>query len=78
MADLAGDVEGLLELVGWDGCRVVGISFGGMVAQEFAVTNPERVERLALLCTSSGGEEGPPTRCRICSQSQSRIELRLA
>ncbi len=58
MADLAGDVEGLLELVGWDSCRVVGISFGGMVAQEFAVTNPEQVERLALLCTSSGGEGG--------------------
>ena len=35
-------------------CRVVGISFGGMVAQELAVTWPERVERLALLCTSPG------------------------
>ena len=58
MADLAGDVEGLLELVGWDTCAVVGISFGGMVAQEFTVTRPEKVERLALLCTSSGGEGG--------------------
>ncbi len=58
MADLAGDVEGLLDLVGWQVCRVVGISFGGMVAQEFAVTDPERVERLALLCTSSGGKGG--------------------
>ncbi len=58
MADLAGDVEGLLELVGWEQSRVAGISFGGMVAQEFAVTNPQRVERLALLCTSSGGEGG--------------------
>jgi pimeloyl-ACP methyl ester carboxylesterase len=26
-----------------------------MVAQEFAVTHPERVERLALICTSPGG-----------------------
>ncbi len=58
MADLAEDVEGLLDLVGWEACRVIGISFGGMVAQEFAVTDPERVERLALLCTSSGGEGG--------------------
>jgi 3-oxoadipate enol-lactonase len=33
-------------------------SFGGMVAQEFAVTNPERVERLALACTSAGGGGG--------------------
>jgi pimeloyl-ACP methyl ester carboxylesterase len=37
---------------------VFGISFGGMVAQEFAVTWPERVERLALLCTSPGGAGG--------------------
>jgi pimeloyl-ACP methyl ester carboxylesterase len=58
MADLAADAVGLLELVGWDVCRVFGVSFGGMVAQEFAVTNPERVERLALACTSAGGAGG--------------------
>jgi len=34
------------------------VSFGGMVAQELAVTWPERVERLALLCTSPGGAGG--------------------
>ena len=38
--------------------RVAGISFGGMVAQELAVTAPDRVERLALLCTSAGGVGG--------------------
>jgi 3-oxoadipate enol-lactonase len=58
MADLAADAVGLLEIVGWDTCRVLGVSFGGMVAQEFAVTNPERVERLALACTSAGGGGG--------------------
>jgi pimeloyl-ACP methyl ester carboxylesterase len=58
MADLAADAAGLLEIAGWDTCRVLGVSFGGMVAQEFAVTNPERVERLALACTSAGGEGG--------------------
>ena len=36
----------------------MGISFGGMVAQELAVTWPERIERLALLCTSPGGAGG--------------------
>ena len=58
MADLAADAAGLLEIAGWDTCRVLGVSFGGMVAQEFAVTNPERVERLALACTSTGGGGG--------------------
>jgi pimeloyl-ACP methyl ester carboxylesterase len=55
MADYAADAAALLDHVGWSTCRAVGISFGGMVAQEFAVTFPERVERLALVCTSPGG-----------------------
>jgi 3-oxoadipate enol-lactonase len=58
MADLAADAAGLLEVAGWDTCRVLGVSFGGMVAQEFAVTYPEQVERLALACTSAGGGGG--------------------
>lgn len=58
MADLAADAEGLLRVAGWDHCRVVGVSFGGMVAQELAVTSPALVERLALACTSSGGAGG--------------------
>src|SRR6478735_4132641 len=58
MADLAADAAGLLQIAGWDICRVLGVSFGGMVAQEFAVTHPERVERLALACTSAGGDGG--------------------
>jgi 3-oxoadipate enol-lactonase len=56
MAEYAADAAALLDHVGWDSCRVVGTSFGGMVAQEFAVTWPERVERLALNCTSPGGK----------------------
>jgi pimeloyl-ACP methyl ester carboxylesterase len=56
MADYAADAAALLDAVGWDSCRAVGTSFGGMVAQEFAVTYPERVERLALVCTSPGGD----------------------
>jgi 3-oxoadipate enol-lactonase len=58
MADYAADAAALLDHVGWDTCRVVGISFGGMVAQELAVTHPERIDRLALLCTSPGGAGG--------------------
>ena len=58
MAQYASDGAALLDHVGWDSCAVVGISFGGMVAQEFAVTWPERVERLVLLCTSAGGDAG--------------------
>jgi pimeloyl-ACP methyl ester carboxylesterase len=58
MADYAADALAVLDALGLDRVRVVGISFGGMVAQELAVTAPERVVRLALLCTSSGGKGG--------------------
>lgn len=58
MAQFAEDGAALLDHVGWDTCAVVGISFGGMVAQEFAVSYPQRVEKLVLLCTSAGGEAG--------------------
>ena len=55
MADYAEDANGLLEALGWDACFVIGVSFGGMVAQEFAIRHPERVEKLVLACTSPGG-----------------------
>ena len=58
MADYAADAAALLDQVGWDRTRVVGVSFGGMVAQELAVLYPDRIERLALLCTSPGGAGG--------------------
>ena len=58
MADYADDAAALLDAVGWDRCRVLGVSFGGMVAQEFALRFGSRVERLGLACTSSGGAGG--------------------
>ena len=58
MTDLADDAVAVLDAAGWESCCLMGLSFGGMVAQEFAVTHPQRVQRLALACTSAGGECG--------------------
>ena len=58
MADLAQDAFALADHLEWEHFRLAGVSFGGMVAQEVAVTAPDRVDRLALLCTSPGGAGG--------------------
>jgi 3-oxoadipate enol-lactonase len=61
MADYADDAAGLLRSLAspWStGVAVVGVSFGGMVAQELAIRHPALVSRLVLCCTSSGGEGG--------------------
>jgi 3-oxoadipate enol-lactonase len=58
MADYADDAAGLLDALGWASAKVVGVSFGGMVAQEFVLRHPGKVERLVLACTSPGGAGG--------------------
>lgn len=58
MAAYADDCVALMDVFGWDRAHVVGISFGGMVAQHVALRYPERVDRLVLACTSSGGGGG--------------------
>jgi 3-oxoadipate enol-lactonase len=59
MADYGEDAAALLEAAGWEACAVMGVSFGGMVAQELTARHPDRVERLVLACTSSGGAGKP-------------------
>jgi 3-oxoadipate enol-lactonase len=58
MADYADDAARLMDAMGWKSARVMGLSFGGMVAQEFVLRHPAKVERLVLACTSSGGAGG--------------------
>ena len=58
MADYADDAAALLDAVGWERVRVVGVSFGGMVSLELVLRHPDRVTKLALCCTSPGGEGG--------------------
>ena len=58
MADYADDAHQLVHSVGWHSSHVLGVSFGGMVAQEYALRYPDMVEKLALACTSSGGKGG--------------------
>jgi len=58
MRDYAEDAFHLMQKLDLAPCSVLGISFGGMVAQELAIRHSESVSRLALYCTSSGGGGG--------------------
>ena len=52
---LADDVAHLLQTIGVSSAHIVGASFGGFVAQEFALKYPSLTRKLVLCCTSFGG-----------------------
>jgi 3-oxoadipate enol-lactonase len=58
MADYGDDAAALLDALGWGAVPVVGVSFGGMVAQELVLRHPGHVSALVLCCTSAGGAGG--------------------
>jgi len=58
--DMAADVVAVLDAAGIGRAHVLGVSLGGMVAQELAITRPERVDRLVLAGTTPGWPSGYP------------------
>lgn len=52
MDRLAEDLEGLLDALGLDRVSLCGLSIGGMIAQQFAGTRPDRVERVVFCDTT--------------------------
>jgi len=55
MRVMADDVAGLLRGLAIESAHILGASFGGFVAQEFALAYPEMTRSLVLCCTSFGG-----------------------
>jgi pimeloyl-ACP methyl ester carboxylesterase len=52
---IADDVAALIDKLGLERAHVLGISFGGFVAQDLALRYPSKLSRLVLACTSYGG-----------------------
>jgi 3-oxoadipate enol-lactonase len=53
VADLAGDALDLLDRLGLERVSFCGVSLGGMTGMWLAVNAPDRLDRLALCCTSA-------------------------
>ena len=58
--ELAADALQVLDEAEVERAHVLGTSLGGMIAQELALSAPERVDRLVLVCTTPGGTESFP------------------
>ena len=53
--DLAEDTVGLMDALEIPRAHLIGVSMGGMIAQEVCLNFPDRVAKMVLGCTHSGG-----------------------
>lgn len=60
VSDMAEDAVAVLDAAGLERAHVLGTSLGGMIALQLALDHPERVDKLVLACTTSGGEGAAP------------------
>jgi 3-oxoadipate enol-lactonase len=59
IADLAADVLAVLERLGVERFSYAGVSIGGAIGQQLALTVPERVEKLTLIATAAQFADPP-------------------
>jgi pimeloyl-ACP methyl ester carboxylesterase len=61
LADMADDTAGLLDALGLDRVHLVGLSMGGMIAQEVAIRHPQRLVSLTSVMSTPAAHIGKPT-----------------
>jgi 3-oxoadipate enol-lactonase len=57
VGDLADEAIGLMDYLHIGKAHILGMSMGGMVAQELAINYPDRLKKLVLVCTNAGDDD---------------------
>jgi pimeloyl-ACP methyl ester carboxylesterase len=60
LIDMAMDTVGLMDALGIKSAHLVGASMGGMIAQEVAISFPQRVRSLTSIMSTTGNPKIPP------------------
>jgi pimeloyl-ACP methyl ester carboxylesterase len=60
LRDMAQDTTGLMDVLGIKSAHLVGASMGGMIAQEIAISFPQRVRSLTSIMSTTGNPRIPP------------------
>ncbi len=60
LSDMAKDTIGLMDTLGIKSAHLVGASMGGMIAQEIAISFPQRVRSLTSIMSTTGNPKVPP------------------
>jgi len=60
VSQLAADAAAVLDAAGIGAAHILGVSLGGYIAQELALTYPERLRKLVLASTAPGGPRSVP------------------
>jgi 3-oxoadipate enol-lactonase len=72
---MANDLAGLLDFVEIQSAHLYGQSMGGMIAQQFAVSYPDRVRSLVLQCTTCGGSHSIPLKPSTRFDKEIRLKM---
>jgi pimeloyl-ACP methyl ester carboxylesterase len=60
LIDMAKDTTSLMDVLGIQSAHLVGASMGGMIAQEIAMSFPDRVRSLTSIMSTTGNPKVPP------------------
>jgi pimeloyl-ACP methyl ester carboxylesterase len=61
LSDMAADAAGLLDALEIGSAHILGVSMGGMIAQQFVIDHGDRARTLTSIMSSPGPAVGPPT-----------------